>query len=128
MRVAVTGGAGFIGANLCRELLADERISSVSVVDDWSTGLAENLTGLDVEVVDGTILDDTALARTFDGADAVVHLAALGSVPRSVADPLASHAVNANSPFCKRSSSMVSKTIPQLFLLIARILDCNRWA
>ncbi len=95
MRVVVTGGAGFIGANLCRRLLSTDGIDSVAVIDDLSNGNPANLDGLDVTFVEGSILDDAALDKAFAGADAVVHLAALGSVPRSVADPVASHAVNA---------------------------------
>ena len=95
MRVAVTGGAGFIGANLCRRLLATDGVDSVAVLDDLSNGLRSNLDGLDVSFEEGTILDDAALDTAFAGADAVVHLAALGSVPRSVANPVASHAANA---------------------------------
>ena len=94
MHVAVTGGAGFIGANLCRRLLATDGVDSVAVLDDLSNGLRSNLDGLDVSFVEGTILDDAALDTAFAGADAVVHLAALGSVPRSVANPVASHAAN----------------------------------
>jgi len=98
MRVAVTGGAGFIGANLCRTLLDRDEVDSVAVIDDLSNGRRSNLDGLDPErltFVEGTILDDDALDATFAGTDAVVHLAALGSVPRSVADPMASLAANA---------------------------------
>lgn len=93
MRVVVTGGAGFIGANLCRRLLADG--AEVAVLDDLSTGARANLDGLAVDFVEGTILDPMALDAAFSGADAVVHLAALGSVPRSVANPIASHHANA---------------------------------
>jgi len=95
MRVVVTGGAGFIGSNLCRTLLDSEPVESVVAIDDLSNGSIDNLTGLDVEFIEGTILDDATLDAAFTGADAVVHLAALGSVPRSVADPLASHHANA---------------------------------
>jgi UDP-glucose 4-epimerase len=94
MRVVVTGGAGFIGANLCRRLLATSAIDAVTVIDDLSTGSRANLDGLDVTFVEGTICDDAALDQAVAGADAVVHLAALGSVPRSVADPLATHHAN----------------------------------
>ena len=98
MRVVVTGGAGFIGSNLCAQLLGADGIDSVAVIDDLSNGNLANLDGLDPEFltfVEGTILDEDALDRAFEGADAVVHLAALGSVPRSVANPLASHHANA---------------------------------
>lgn len=95
MRVAVTGGAGFIGSNLIRALSGADGIESVSVIDDLSNGSAANLDGLDVAFTQGSILDDDALDEAFTGADAVVHLAALGSVPRSVAEPLASHHANA---------------------------------
>ncbi len=95
MRVVVTGGAGFIGSNLCRHLLESPARHSVVVLDDMSTGNRANLKGLAVTLVEGSILDDTRLNQAFAGADAVVHLAALGSVPRSVAEPLATHHANA---------------------------------
>ncbi|GAA1069207.1 SDR family oxidoreductase [Kitasatospora nipponensis] len=95
MRVVVTGGAGFIGANLSAALLARPEITEVRVVDDFSTGRKANLTGLAVTLHEGSILDADLLDEAMRGADAVVHLAALPSVPRSVADPLASHHANA---------------------------------
>ncbi len=94
MRVVVTGGAGFIGSNLCRRLLASDG-TQVVVLDDFSTGIRSNLDGLDARVVEGSILDDAALDEAFDGADAVVHLAARPSVQRSVDDPVSSHQANA---------------------------------
>lgn len=93
MQIAVTGGAGFIGANLVRHLLDDG--DTVSVLDDFSTGLRTNLDGCSATVVDGSILDPAALDEVIAGADSVVHLAARPSVPRSLADPIASHEANA---------------------------------
>jgi len=95
MRVLVTGGAGFIGANLCRVLAEGPTGAAVTVVDDLSTGSAASLAGVPVDLVEGTILDGALMDRLAADADAIVHLAALGSVPRSVADPMASHAANA---------------------------------
>lgn len=93
MRIVVTGGAGFIGANLCRTLLADGH--SVVALDDLSTGNAANLDGLDVEFVEGSVLDPTVLDRACTDATSIAHLAALGSVPRSMAEPLATLTANA---------------------------------
>jgi len=94
MKVVVTGGAGFIGANLCRMLVASGRVDEVVAFDNLSTGFRENLDGVGAELVEATILDPAALDRALDGASAVVHLGARGSVPRSVADPEASHDAN----------------------------------
>jgi len=93
VRLAITGGAGFIGCNLAR--LALVRGHEVVVLDDFSTGYRENIAGLDLELVEGSILDAAALRDAVTGADSVVHLAALGSVPRSLVDPIRSHEVNA---------------------------------
>ncbi|MGW0828117.1 NAD-dependent epimerase/dehydratase family protein [Streptomyces sp. NPDC002845] len=95
MNIVVTGGAGFIGANLCRELLSRPDIGGVVALDDLSTGSAANLVGTGVELIEGSILDQRLLDAVVSRADAVVHLAARPSVPRSLADPYASHDVNA---------------------------------
>lgn len=95
MRLVVTGGAGFIGANLCRAALADPAVDRVVVLDDLSTGTDANLAGLDVEFVRGSVLDESALDKACAEADAVIHLAAVPSVPRSVSDPWTSHEANA---------------------------------
>jgi UDP-glucose 4-epimerase len=97
MRVVVTGGAGFIGSNLCRALSADESVAQVVVLDDLSTGSRANLDGVGagVDFVEGSILDSRLLDDVVGEAQAVVHLAARPSVPRSLADPMASHLVNA---------------------------------
>lgn len=93
MRCVVTGGAGFIGANLVR-LLAD-RGHRVVVLDDLSTGTAAHLDGIVAELVVGSVTDPDAVRSVVRDAEAVVHLAAVPSVQRSLADPLASHAANA---------------------------------
>ncbi len=94
-RIVVTGGAGFVGGNLSRRLVALPWVSEVVVVDDLSTGSLANIAGLPVRFIEGTILDAGLLDRAFDGASAIVHLAAIPSVPRSVAEPLRSHEANA---------------------------------
>ncbi len=92
MRVVITGGAGFIGANLAAHLAGDGH--EVVALDDLSTGSRENLAGVDATFVEGSILDAATLDEVLAGAGAVVHLAARPSVPRSIADPVASHRVN----------------------------------
>lgn len=95
MKVMVTGAAGFIGANLCRVLVEDDSISQVTAVDDLSTGNRGNLSGLGLELMLGSVLDKDVLHAALQDADAVVHLAAIPSVSRSVEDPQASHEANA---------------------------------
>jgi UDP-glucose 4-epimerase len=68
---------------------------NIRVLDDLSTGSRSNLSGTDVELVEGSILDTVLLDRCMYDADSVVHLAARPSVPRSLHDPLASHSANA---------------------------------
>ena len=93
MRLLITGGAGFIGSNLAR--LALDRGHTVVVLDDLSTGYRANLEDLDVTFVEGSILKHDKLAEAMQGVDSVVHLAALGSVPRSIENPTATHDANA---------------------------------
>lgn len=93
MKVLITGGAGFIGSNLVRAAL--QAGHDVRVLDDLSTGRAQNLEGLDVQVVIGAVQDPDVTSRAVRGMDCVVHLGALGSVPRSVRDPIATHHANA---------------------------------
>src|SRR5215213_6895679 len=93
MKVVVTGGAGFVGGNLCRVLAGE--CTDLVVLDDLSTGYKANLTGLPVTLYEGSILDRELLAEACDGAASIVHLAARGSVPASVADPASTHEVNA---------------------------------
>ncbi len=93
MKVVVTGGAGFIGSNLAEELSSRYE---VTVLDDLTTGRESNLSGLDVEFEQGSILDTELLARTFRDARFVFHEAALPSVQRSVENPAQSNLVNVN--------------------------------
>jgi UDP-N-acetylglucosamine/UDP-N-acetyl-alpha-D-glucosaminouronate 4-epimerase len=93
-RVLVTGGAGFIGSNLVRALL--ERGDDVRVLDNFSTGLRENLAGLEdeVEMVEGELRSYERVHNAVRGVEVVFHQGALPSVPRSVQDPLTTNAVN----------------------------------
>jgi UDP-N-acetylglucosamine/UDP-N-acetyl-alpha-D-glucosaminouronate 4-epimerase len=95
MKVLVTGGAGFIGSHVADRLLAAGR--EVLVLDNFSSGRRENLSGAagEAEVVEADVRDFDAVRAAAAGCDAVVHLAALVSVPASIADPLASHEINA---------------------------------
>lgn len=93
MHILITGGAGFIGHNLARTALAKGH--EVRVIDDLSTGYADNLAGLDVDFRKASILDEDAVASAMTGVDSIVHLGALGSVPRSIENPLRTHHANA---------------------------------
>jgi UDP-glucose 4-epimerase len=96
MDVLVTGGAGFIGAHVCTELGRPGRARRVIVLDDLSTGLTSNLAGLDhAELVVGSVLDDRLVTDLMSRVDAVVHLAAVPAVARSLEDPRTSYEVNA---------------------------------
>ena len=91
-KVLVTGGAGFIGSNLVRAL--QERGDDVRVLDNFSTGFRANLEDLDLEIVEGELRSYERVHNAVRGTEVVYHLGALGSVPRSVQDPLTSNAVN----------------------------------
>lgn len=84
-KICVTGGAGFIGANLVRLLLSEGY--AVQVLDNFATGQRHYLDGLDIELIEGDMLDAAVVATAVAGMDGVVHLAAQTSVPDSVEDP-----------------------------------------
>lgn len=88
----VTGGAGFIGSSIAEALLA--RGTRVRVLDDFSTGRRKNLEGLDVELVEGSIVDPETVRRAVKDVDVIYHQAAIPSVVRSVDAPQASMLAN----------------------------------
>jgi UDP-glucose 4-epimerase len=92
LKALVTGGAGFIGSNLVRALLA--RGDEVRVLDNFSTGYRRNLESLDAELVEGDLRSYERVAVAVNGVEVVFHQGALPSVPRSIQDPLTSSAVN----------------------------------
>ena len=92
-KIAVTGGAGFIGSNLVERLLSKGH--EVTVVDDLSTGLKSNLDLNKITFHELSLTDRVGLAKSLNGVDAIVHLGARGSVPRSLKNPIATHDVNA---------------------------------
>ena len=124
----VTGGGGFVGSNIVQTLL--ERGERVRVLDNFATGRQQNLADLanEIELIEGDIRDPQVTARAVAGVDYVLHQAALGSVPRSVQDPITSNDVNVNGTlnmlwaakqagvkrFVTASSSSVYGNTPQL--------------
>jgi len=98
MKIVVTGGAGFIGTNTCEDLMSNGH--HVTCLDNFLTGKRENIEPfLNSELfnlVEGDIRDIETCRRAVKGADLVLHLAALGSVPRSIADPVTTNDININ--------------------------------
>ena len=92
-KIAVTGGAGFIGSNLVERLLSKGH--EITVVDDLSTGLKSNLDLNKITFHELSLTNRDGLERALNGVDAIVHLGARGSVPRSLKNPIATHDVNA---------------------------------
>ena len=92
----ITGGAGFIGSNLARFVLSQGH--QVVVLDNFATGKRENLTEIldKITLIEGDIRNKKDVADAMEGCVAVFHQGALGSVPRSIDDPVTSHDVNVN--------------------------------
>ena len=97
MIVGITGGAGFIGSNLARFLL--DQGYEISILDDLSTGLLSNLNDLNLDFSEGSITNPDLVLKWMKPLDHVVHLAARGSVPRSIKNPLATYQVNTFGTF-----------------------------
>ncbi len=96
MRFLVTGGAGFIGSNIARQLI--EKGYFVRIIDNFATGRRENLHGIedDIDLVEGDIRDFWTVIKATRGIDYILHEAALPSVPRSIDNPLTTTEVNIN--------------------------------
>lgn len=98
MKILITGGAGFIGSNLAAALLQHKKVSRVRVLDNLSTGYLDNINPLftneKFEFIEGDIRDMATCATACKEMDAISHQAALGSVPRSIADPVTTNDVN----------------------------------
>jgi len=94
--ILITGGAGFIGSNLCEYFL--EKGYRVTCLDNFSTGFRHNIEHLfpnsDFKLIEGDIRDYATCLKALDGVEYVLHQAALGSVPRSIQDPITSNEVN----------------------------------
>ncbi|MBN1435088.1 SDR family oxidoreductase [Candidatus Fermentibacterales bacterium] len=93
-RCLVTGGAGFIGSNMCRRLLREG--CRVRILDNFSTGRRSNILDLDgdVELLEGDLRSYHTVKTAVRGIEVVYHLGALPSVPRSIADPITTNEVN----------------------------------
>ena len=98
MKILITGGAGFIGSNLVEHLLQKPGVELVRVLDNLATGNLKNIEVFEsdpkFEFVQGDIRDYENCLLACDGIDLISHQAALGSVPRSINDPLTSNEVN----------------------------------
>ena len=92
MHVLITGGAGFIGSHLCEALAAAGH--TLTVLDDLSTGHPENLRNCPHRFIEGDVADPSAVRTAMENSEAVFHLAAIASVPKTFEDPRRSLAVN----------------------------------
>ena len=105
-KVAVTGGAGFIGSNLTRRLISEGH--DVVVIDDLSTGLISNVDQEKSTFHQVSITDPPALHAALKDCETIFHLAARGSVPRSIKNPRATHDVNATGTLNVLEAARVS--------------------
>lgn len=98
MRILITGGAGFIGSNLVEKLLEEEKVSFVRVLDNLATGSLKNIASFSghpkFEFLEGDIRNFETCLFACENIDLISHQAAIGSVPRSIADPLTTNDVN----------------------------------
>jgi UDP-glucose 4-epimerase len=121
-RILITGGAGFIGSNLTKNLIGQGH--AVTILDDFSTGLASNVSALQVDVIEGSITSSVLIERAAQKADVIVHLAARGSVPRSLKNPGATFDVNVQGTLnvCEVARA---KSIPVVFSSSSSVYGAN---
>jgi UDP-N-acetylglucosamine 4-epimerase len=117
-KILLTGGAGFIGSNLAKTLINDDRVSLVRVLDNFSTGYKQNLTELlshpKFELIEGDITNYETCLVAMKNIDLVSHQAALGSVPRSIENPLLTNQTNINGTlniFCAAKEIGIKKIV-----------------
>ena len=117
MRVGITGGAGFIGTNLTLRLKQSGH--EITIIDDLSNSDINRVKLLDVNFLNESIVNFDAVKEFLDGLDYVVHLAARGSVPRSIKDPVGTKSTTAiQSPLCS------AKDIKELLTLCPIVFEC----
>jgi UDP-N-acetylglucosamine 4-epimerase len=113
MKILITGGAGFIGSNLAKVLIQDKRISAVKILDNLETGNIKNLSSIrnnpKLEFIEGDIRNYSICLGASEGIDIILHQAALGSVPRSVEDPVTTHEVNASGTINVFNAARINK-------------------
>jgi UDP-N-acetylglucosamine 4-epimerase len=113
-KVLVTGGAGFIGSNLCESLLFEG--NRVFCLDNLATGNRSNIQGFlsnsNFAFIEGDIRDYDTCLRTAEGMDVILHQAALGSVPRSIKDPITTNSVNIDG-FLNMLNAAKEKQVPR---------------
>jgi len=133
----VTGGAGFIGSHLVEELLALGPSNYVRIVDDLSTGKAENLFSVipkdkhgRVELINGDVADLGLMQKAIKGSDGVFHLAAVASVQRSNEDWLGTHRTNLTGTVTvfdvARTASVDGGPIPVVYASSAAVFGANQ--
>jgi UDP-glucose 4-epimerase len=121
-KILITGGAGFIGSSLTKKLISQGH--SVNILDDFSTGLPSNLASLKVEIFEGSITSVNLVEKAVRDVDAIVHLAARGSVPRSIKNPRATYEVNVEGTLniCEAARA---QSIPVIFSSSSSVYGAN---
>lgn len=126
MKLLITGGAGFIGSHT---VSAIERISpdvEITVFDNFSTGSVKNLDDTKATVIEGDLNDSRSLRKAVDGSDTVIHLAAIGSVPRSIENPAATFESNVVGTFNLLESCRLSGVSNIIFSSSSSVYGANQ--